>query len=179
MELEDYKKEELQNHIYKTPDTYVGGCDLIEENLPIYDGNNIVFKDGEYIPAVYNIYNEILVNARDQIVRIEGRKKKSDKPVQNLKVPINREKGEISIYNDGTGIDIAQHQKKTIKVIYGSFNEIRELLTLYYQNRWKKIVGGEWLWAKLTNIFLRNLKQKQLIILEKRNLFKIFRKIEN
>ena len=34
--LEDkYKKEELQNHIYNTPDTYVGGCDLIIENLPL------------------------------------------------------------------------------------------------------------------------------------------------
>ena len=63
MELEDQQKEELQNHIYKTPDTYVGGCDLIEENLPILEDNNIIFKDGEYIPAVYNIYNEIsLVN---------------------------------------------------------------------------------------------------------------------
>ena len=28
---EKYKKENLQNHIYNTPDTYVGGCDLICE----------------------------------------------------------------------------------------------------------------------------------------------------
>ena len=31
---EKYKKEELQNHIFNTPDTYVGGCDLIVESLP-------------------------------------------------------------------------------------------------------------------------------------------------
>ena len=30
---EKYKKEEHQNHIFNTPDTYVGGCDLIVERL--------------------------------------------------------------------------------------------------------------------------------------------------
>ena len=37
---EKYKKEELQTHIYNTPDTYVGGCDLICEKLFIYDCAN-------------------------------------------------------------------------------------------------------------------------------------------
>ena len=36
--LEDkYKKEELHNHIYNTPDTYIGGCDLITELLPLFN----------------------------------------------------------------------------------------------------------------------------------------------
>ena len=34
---EKYKKENLQNHIFNTPDTYVGGCDLICEQLSIYE----------------------------------------------------------------------------------------------------------------------------------------------
>ena len=61
MELTNYKKEELENHIYKKPDTYVGGSDLIEEYLPIYisQTNSIQFQNGLYIPALYNIYNEI------------------------------------------------------------------------------------------------------------------------
>ena len=179
MELEDYKKEELQNHIYKTPDTYVGGCDLIEENLPIYDGTYIVFKDGEYIPAVYNIYNEILVNARDQIVRIQGRKKKTDKPVQNLKVTINREKGEISIYNDGTGIDIAEHPtEKDDKgnplwipsMIFG------ELLTSgNYKTDEKKIVGGKnGYGAKLTNIFSKEFEIKTVDHIRKKKFIQKF-----
>ena len=38
MSLEEkYKKEDLQNHIYNTPDTYVGGCDLIVETLQIFE----------------------------------------------------------------------------------------------------------------------------------------------
>ena len=64
--LEDkYKKEELQNHIYNTPDTYVGGCDLITEPLPLYnpESKRIEFRDTEFNPALYNTFNEILVNA--------------------------------------------------------------------------------------------------------------------
>ena len=45
-----YKKEELQNHIYNTPDTYVGGCDLIIENLPLYksESKRIEFRETEF-----------------------------------------------------------------------------------------------------------------------------------
>ena len=69
---EKYKKEELQNHIYNTPDTYVGGCDLIIENLPLYNSESkrIEFRDTEFIPALYNTFNEILVNAKDQVTRL-------------------------------------------------------------------------------------------------------------
>ena len=33
--LAKYQKKDLATHIYDTPDTYVGGSDLIEESLPI------------------------------------------------------------------------------------------------------------------------------------------------
>ena len=158
MDLKDYKKEELENHIYKNPDTYVGGCHLIEENLPVYTDNKIEFQNEEYIPALYNTYNEIFVNARDQIIRISQRKLKDDIPVKNIKVNIEKETGEISIYNDGTGIDIAHHPTELDKegnkiwiptMIFG------ELLTsINYKENEKKIVGGKnGYGAKLTNIF--------------------------
>ena len=38
-DLEEYKVEEHQNHIYNTPDTYVGGVDTIEEILPALQHN--------------------------------------------------------------------------------------------------------------------------------------------
>ena len=59
MSLKKYQKKELQQHIYDTPDTYVGGIDKINEILPIKDGEKIVFKEIEYIPALLNIFNEI------------------------------------------------------------------------------------------------------------------------
>ena len=57
---EKYKKEELHNHIYNTPDTYIGGCDLITELLPLFNSENkkIEFKETEYIPGLFNIFND-------------------------------------------------------------------------------------------------------------------------
>ena len=181
MELKDYKKEELQNHIYKTPDTYVGGCDLIEENLPLWNDSEkkIEFVTGEYIPALYNIYNEILVNARDQIIRILGRNLKTDIPVQNLKVTINKDTGEISIYNDGTGVDVAIHPTEKDKegndmwipsMIFG------ELLTSgNYKENEKKIVGGKnGYGAKLTNIFSTKFEVKTVDHIRKKKFIQTF-----
>lgn len=179
MELNDYKKEELENHIYKTPDTYVGGCDLIEENLPIFKENNIIFEDGEYIPAVYNIYNEILVNAKDQSVRIQQRNNKNDVPVKNIKVIIDRDKGEISIYNDGTGIDIAEHPTEKDdkgKPLWIPSMIFGELLTSgNYKENEKKIVGGKnGYGAKLTNIFSKNFEIKTVDHIRKKKFIQKF-----
>ena len=57
---EEYTKKELRQHIYDTPDTYAGGSDLITETLPIVlEDGSISFKDIEYIPVLYNIFNEM------------------------------------------------------------------------------------------------------------------------
>ena len=82
---EKYKKENLQNHIFNTPDTYVGGCDLICEQLSIYEPekNKILIKEVGYIPAILNIYNEILVNAKDQVTRLSGLHEK-DKSIHRV-----------------------------------------------------------------------------------------------
>ena len=165
MDLAKYKKEKLENHIYLNPDTYVGGCDLIEENLPVWSTDKIEFKQGEWIPAIYKIYDEIIVNARDQIIRILNRNLKDDIPVTQLKVNINSETGEISVYNDGSGIDVAHHPSEVDKdgnkiwipaLIFG------ELLTsINYDKSEKKIVGGKnGYGAKLTNIFSTHFELK-------------------
>ena len=100
-------EKDLATHIYDTPDTYVGGADLIEDTLPIFKEEGIEWETFEYIPALYNTFNEILVNARDQVVRLQQMKSKY--PVTTLKVEIDKDTGKISIYNDGEGIDIAEH----------------------------------------------------------------------
>ena len=60
---EKYKKENLQNHIFNTPDTYVGGCDLICEQLSIYEPekNKLLIKEVGYIPAILNICLEFFL----------------------------------------------------------------------------------------------------------------------
>ena len=156
MSLKKYQKKELQQHIYDTPDTYVGGCDLIEEQLPLFNEDKIEIKNIEYIPALYNIFNEILVNARDQVIRLNG--VKGCNPVTAIKVTIDKESGLISIYNDGDGIDIDKHPTEKDKkgkplmipeMIFGYL-----LTSVNYDKDEKKVVGGKnGYGAKLTNIF--------------------------
>ena len=52
--------------------------------LPIYLNDQIVNKSIKYIPALYNIFNEILVNARDQIIRLQQSKSKN--PVTKIEI---------------------------------------------------------------------------------------------
>ena len=73
MALEEYKKKELKQQILDEPDTFVGGCDLIEDLLPIINNaENILTKNIEYVPAINKLFDEILVNARDQKIRLDG-----------------------------------------------------------------------------------------------------------
>ena len=69
----------------------------------------IEFKETEYIPGLFNIFNEILVNSKDQVTRLNELYKnyKNIDKVTEIKVEIKPEKGEISIMNNGDGIDIA------------------------------------------------------------------------
>ena len=184
MSLEEkYKKEELQTHIYNTPDTYVGGCDLICEKLFVYDSVNdkIVEKEIEYIPALFNIYNEILVNAKDQCTRLNGlySKDKSVNVVSEIKVEINPENGEISIMNNGDGIDVAEHpkEKKNGKPIYIPQLIFGELLTsTNYNKNEQKVVGGKnGYGAKLTNIFSKSFKLETVDAKRKKKYTQLFR----
>ena len=155
--LEKYQKKDLETHIYDTPDTYVGGSDLIEDTLPILQVDGTIKTETfEYVPALYNTFNEILVNARDQHVRLKQIKSKY--PVNNIKIQINKEEGFISIYNDGEGIDIAEHPTekgkdgKPIMIPEMIFGHL--LTSTNYEKDEKKIVGGKnGYGAKLTNIF--------------------------
>ena len=180
---EKYKKEELHNHIYNTPDTYIGGCDLITELLPLFNSENkkIEFKETEYIPGLFNIFNEILVNSKDQVTRLNELYKndKNINKVTEIKVEIKPEKDEISIMNNGDGIDIAEHPKvkKNGKPIYIPQLIFGELLTsTNYNKDEKKVVGGKnGYGAKLTNIFSKSFKIETVDRIRKKKYTQLFR----
>ena len=71
---------------------------------------------------------------------------------------LKSEKGEISIYNEGDGIDVAAHpkEKKNGKPIYIPQLIFGELLTsTNYDKDEEKVIGGKnGYGAKITNIFL-------------------------
>ena len=71
-------------------------------------------REVSYVPGLYKIFDEILVNAADNKVR--------DKNMDTIKVVMDREKGEISVWNNGRGIPIEIHEVR--------FPTLREVIWL-------------------------------------------------
>jgi len=150
MESLDIEKKELIDHIYETPDTYAGGSDIISDLLPVYIDGQIEYKMIEYIPVLYNMFNEILVNARDHAIRLGS--VKSAKQVTTIKINYDPDSGELSIFNDGDGILVEMHPKEKIynpELVFGHL-----LTSTNYNKNENKIVGGKnGYGAKIVNIF--------------------------
>lgn len=58
------------------------------------DSKRILFKPISYMPGLYKIFDEILVNAADN-------KQRDPKGMTALKVEVNVEEGSISVWNNG------------------------------------------------------------------------------
>ncbi|CAF3477124.1 unnamed protein product [Rotaria socialis] len=78
---------------------------LVQKNHEIWvsdekgeEGSKIVKKEIIYVSGLYEIFDEILVNAVDY--------KQRDSTMTSIEDDINREKGEIKMCNDGCGIPI-------------------------------------------------------------------------
>jgi DNA topoisomerase-2 len=152
-----YKKHELRDHIYTLPDTYIGSIEQTQLETYIYDSETkmMVKKTINYVPGLYKIYDEVLVNALDHVMRLKEEAKKdkdSDiKFVKNIKITIDKATGYIEIYNDGDGIDI----EKNAEGIYYPQMIFGELLTSSnYDQEVDKLWGGKnGYGSKLANIF--------------------------
>ena len=163
-----YEKKELRQHIYDNTDTYAGGSDMIEEDKYIFSNGKIIIKKISYIPAIMSLFNEILVNARDQKIRTDmiikqlksqGKTVKNI-PVKTIKVDFNTETGEISIFNDGDGFEVFKHdtyKDEKGKNIWSVELVTSNLLTSsnYDKNNEESgVVGGKnGYGSKLVNIF--------------------------
>ena len=88
----------------KRPDTYVGSVERTADKMWVYNSANesMEFREVTYVPGLYKIFDEILVNAADN--------KQNDKNMSEIRVTVDRETGEVSIKNDGKGIPVEIHQ---------------------------------------------------------------------
>jgi len=155
---EIFQKKTQYEHIIDVPDTYIGSIENTELETWIYDEDNekIIFKNIKYIPGLYKIFDEVLVNAIDQHVRVEKDDNVKYK-VSEIKVNIDQEKNFISVYNNGNGIPIVEHQEHKIYIPELIFGQL--LTSSNYDKDEKKITGGKnGYGAKLANIFSNKFK---------------------
>lgn len=64
---EIYKKKTQLEHILLRPDTYIGSTEAEEQELWVFDSEEEIIKKKKirYVPGLYKIVDEILVNAAD------------------------------------------------------------------------------------------------------------------
>jgi DNA topoisomerase-2 len=144
-----YKKHTHREHILELPDTYVGSTDTHAESRWVFDASTgkMAYRTVEFNPGFYKLFDEIIVNARDALVRSSEAGKT---PIKHIDVIISSES--ISVENDGDGIPIEMHPTEKVwtpELIFGHL-----LTSGNYNKEEEKIVGGKnGYGAKLTNIF--------------------------
>ena len=148
-EEDEYDEKDLRTHVFDTPDTYAGSDQLSPDRLPIMKDGAIKFINTEIIPVIYKMFDEIIVNARDQRERLKDLKDAIQ--VTTIKVNINEVSGEISVYNNGDSIKVEKHSSG----IYNAELIFGKLLTSgNYKKGQKRTVGGKnGYGAKIVNIF--------------------------
>jgi len=151
-----YKKHELRSHIYSRPDMYIGTIQPNNIDTYIVDNSDkIIKKQITYIPGLFKIFDEALVNAIDHSVRTRddfAAGKKDIQIVKNIKVWINKATGVIEILNDGNGIEIIKHSEYQVWIPELIFGEL--LTSSNYNDDIVRTVGGvNGLGIKLVNIF--------------------------
>ncbi|KAM3966414.1 DNA topoisomerase 2 [Aphomia sociella] len=141
-----YQKKSQLEHILLRPDTYIGSVERATENMWVYDKTKecMVQKEINFVPGLYKIYDEILVNAADN--------KQRDPKMDVIRIDINQEQNTISVYNNGCGIPVVMHKEEKMFVPTMIFGHL--LTSSNYNDEEEKVTGGRnGYGAKLCNIF--------------------------
>lgn len=140
-----YQKKTQLEHILLRPDSYIGSVEPVTQQMWVYDEDvGLNCRDVTFVPGLYKIFDEILVNAADN--------KQRDKSMSCIKVHIDAEKNTISVWNNGKGIPVVEHKVEKVYVPALIFGQL--LTSSNYDDDEKKVTGGRnGYGAKLCNIF--------------------------
>ncbi|KAI1130516.1 DNA topoisomerase [Nemania abortiva] len=143
---ETYQKLTQLEHILKRPDTYIGSIERAEQSMWVFnkETSQMELRKVSFVPGLYKIFDEILVNAADN--------KQRDQSMTHMKIHINRAEGFISVENNGKGIPVEMHEKEKVYVPELVFGHL--LAGSNFDDNEKKTVGGRnGYGAKLCNVF--------------------------
>ena len=140
-----YQQKTDKQHILDNPDTYIGSVEKVDSEVWLLneDDSKIVEKNISYIPGLFKLFDEGIVNCRDHVVRMAqavANGQKNALPVTNIDISIDPD-GTITMTNDGNGIDVAEHPEYKIWIPELIFGHLRT--STNYNKDEKKIVGGK------------------------------------
>jgi DNA topoisomerase II len=141
----DVQQKTDKQHILDNPDTYIGSVENVDADMWIMNdaGDRIIEKNINYIPGLFKLFDEGIVNCRDHVVRMQNKidaNVENSLPVSYIDIAI-QEDGTIVMINDGNGIDVVEHPEYKIWVPELIFGHLRT--STNYNKDEKKIVGGK------------------------------------
>lgn len=141
----DVQQKTDKQHILDNPDTYIGSVETVDADMWIMNETNdkIIEKNISYIPGLFKLFDEGIVNCRDHVVRMQSKidaNVANSLPVTYIDIAI-QEDGTIIMINDGNGIDVVQHPEYKTWVPELIFGHLRT--STNYNKEEKKIVGGK------------------------------------
>ena len=138
-----YQKHTHHQHILELPDTYVGSTKTNEETRWVYDStsNKMMWRKLNFNPGLYKIFDEIVVNARDEYVRSITTAGMSH--IKHIDITATSANGDtiLSIENDGDGIPIEMSEEHGVMIPELIFGNL--LTSTNYDKTEEKIVGGK------------------------------------
>ena len=129
-----YQKKTQLEHILLRPDTYIGSVELQKDKLWVFDlaENALDFREISYVPGLYKIFDEILVNAADNFQRDKN-------SMTYIKVNIDQANNRISVRNNGKGIPIQFNDEHNVYIPELIFGHL--LTSSNYDDNDKKVTG--------------------------------------
>ena len=71
-----YQKKTDKEHILDNPDTYIGSIENVMSEQYIFENGKVNFKNINYNPALFKLFDEGIVNCRDHVLRMITNQKK-------------------------------------------------------------------------------------------------------
>jgi DNA topoisomerase-2 len=67
-----YQQKTDKQHILDNPDTYIGSVEKVDSEVWLLneDDSKIIEKNISYIPGLFKLFDEGIVNCRDHVVRM-------------------------------------------------------------------------------------------------------------
>ena len=146
---EVYQKKTPIEHILLRPDSYVGSIQKATQEMWVYDTSSALLAHREvaFVPGLYKIVDEILVNAADN--------KRRDTSMDEIRITIDRDKNEISVFNTGRAVPVEFHKTENVYLPEMLFGQL--LTGSNFNDDVMKLTGGRnGYGAKLANIFSCN-----------------------
>ncbi len=153
MDATQYKKKTPIEHILDRPDSYIGSREAHQEQRWVWNSasKRMEWREVTYNPGLYKIFDELVVNALDHVVRQAGLPEKSRRVTQ---IVVTVSPTTLAVMNDGDGIPVTLHPEEKVMIPELIFGHL--LTSSNYDDEEEKVVGGKnGYGAKLANVYSR------------------------